>query len=158
MKFKTQIVCILLFSYFSNAYAQKDLTIEKLVHDSGIIITGNVTKIESEWDNSKKNIWTYVTIDCDQYLKGNNNQNDKLIVKIPGGIVGNIGQDVSGTPKFSMNEYVFCFLGKDINGGYYVNGWNQGKFTFNNGKWIRNNSEFSAGVIDYVKNLVNNNK
>lgn len=148
---KQLAVCLLYFStIFSFSYAQ-ERAIEKLIKDSETIIIGKVSKIESEME-ADKNIWTYVTIECNQFLKGN--KKIEVIIRIPGGEVGNLGQYVSGAPKYEINEEVLNFLSQDINGAYYVNGWEDGKYTHKNGNWIQKNSIYPEQFIETVKNIV----
>lgn len=144
-------VCILYFSiFFSFSYAQEQ-AIEKLIKDSEVIIIGKVLKIESEMEIDK-NIWTYVTIECNQYLKGN--KKNEVIVRIPGGEVGDLGQYVSGTPKYEINEEVLNFLSRGINGTYYVNGWEDGKYTHKNGNWIQKNSAYPEQFIRTLQSII----
>lgn len=143
--------CILYFSiFFSLSYAQ-ERNIEELVRNSELIIIGKVLKIESKMETDK-NIWTYVTIECKQNLKGK--YKNEVILRIPGGEVGNLGQYVSGAPKYEIDEEVLSFLGLDINYTYYVNGWEHGKFTHQDGKWLQKNSTYSEKFTETIKNIV----
>jgi len=135
---------------FSLAYSQ-EITLEKLIKDSAVIVIGKVKKIESKIEG-EKNIWTYVTIECKQYLKGN--KKIELTVRIPGGEVGELGQYVSGTPKYKVGEEVLSFLGQDTMGTYYVNGWENGKYTYKDGHWMQNNLMQSETFIDRIKSII----
>lgn len=60
---------LLLFIYSSLLYAQPN-SLATSVKNSKLIVLGTVINIQSQWDKDKRNIWTYITIDVKQYLKG----------------------------------------------------------------------------------------
>lgn len=143
--------CIMYLLFFSSFSYTQERAMEKLIKDSEVIIIGKVLKIESEM-GADKNIWTYVTIECNQYLKGN--KKNEVIIRIPGGEVGDLGQYVSDAPKYEINEEVLNFLSQDINGAYYVNGWEDGKYTHKNGNWIQKNSVNPEQFIKTVQYII----
>lgn len=150
--FKILEAFILLFlTPFSLVYSQQ-VTLEKLVKNSDVIVIGKVIKIECKIEKGK-NIWTYVTLECKQYIKGN--ERAELTVRIPGGEVGDLGQYVSGTPKYKVGEEVLNFLEQDTMGTYHVNGWKNGKYSHKNGNWIQNNSKQPDSFISKLESMVN---
>jgi len=72
------------------------------------IIRGQVVAVESYWNPDKTNIYTNITILIREYLKGNGPR--EMILKIPGGRVGNKVQRVSDTPQFSVGDDHVIFL------------------------------------------------
>ena len=72
------------------------------------IIRGQVVTVESYWNPEKTLIYTNVTVLIDEYLKGDGNK--KIILKIPGGTVGNKTQSVSDTPQFREGDYEVILL------------------------------------------------
>lgn len=123
------------FLLFPNFYAQNNFNLQKISNEADIIITGIVTKVNSQWDMDKKNIWTYITIAPDEYLKGKE-KTKEITIKLIGGIVGEIGMEVSGVPEFKTFERTLLFLKEDAGGNYKIADWDQGKFTYSNKKWI----------------------
>ena len=73
---------------------------------------------------SGKGIFTYVTIDAQQYIKGSGNWT--VVIRVPGGQVDGITQVVSDTPSFTLGEKTIVFLQQK---DFPVVGWHQGKFT-----------------------------
>jgi hypothetical protein len=130
----------------------QQVLLKKIINDSKLIVVGRVTNIESRL-GAGKNIWTYVTLKCDHFLKGDSI--DKIIIKIPGGIVGDLGQSVSGTPKYLLDELTLNFLGQKNDGEYYVNGWESGKYTYQNGVWIQRNRRCPQDFIAQIKSMIN---
>lgn len=116
----------------------KDMTIE-----SDNIITGKVINKESYWENGK--IFTDVTVSVGQNIKGK--PENKILVQVSGGVVGDIYAQVSDVPLFEDNEEVLLFLK-----GNQVVGWNQGKYTIQNDK-VKENDE---SVTEFIHNIKQN--
>ena len=132
MLYKTKYLVIfsLFFTlYYLPAVAQNKSTLKQLALDSDVILSGKVLNQNSDWNKSKSKIYTIVTIEVDEYLKGNINE-QRITVKHPGGEVDNIGELYSHMPKFSNYEEVFLFTKKNDDGINYkvVNG-EEGKLT-----------------------------
>jgi hypothetical protein len=136
------VLTLLISIYVPNAAALvikkslKDMTIE-----SDDIITGKVINKESYWENGK--IFTDVTVSVGQNIKGK--PENKIIVQVPGGVVGDIYAQVSDVPLFEDKEEVLLFLK-----GNQVVGWNQGKYAIRNDK-VRENDESVTEFIDNIK-------
>jgi|WetSurMetagenome_2_1015567.scaffolds.fasta_scaffold107930_2 hypothetical protein len=137
---------------FSTLQAQERI-FERIIKDSQFIILGNVKSINSNWDDGKRNIWTYITFEPKQFLKGNINSKE-IVIKIPGGKIGNIEEIVSGTPKYKVGEFTITFLGKENEKYYYVNGWDEGKYTYKEGKWVKKEVIYSDQLIPTIKSIV----
>ena len=63
----------MLFLFPSSISYSQEKALAKLIEDSNVIITGSVKNIKYEWE--KGNIWTYVSIERSQILKGDNKLN-----------------------------------------------------------------------------------
>lgn len=144
--YKSVVVLILLISFVQLSVVQtaSALVIEKsldnIVRDSEDIITGTVTDKVSYWKDG--NIFTNVTIYAKNHIKGK--LDDKFVVTIRGGTVGNIRADVSDVPLFKKNEEVLVFL-KD---GKVV-GWKQGKYAIDGGVVKGTNGD----INDFIKGI-----
>ena len=106
-------------------------SIEELTSQADSILIGKVKKIESQWNEEKTLIYTYVTISVKQHTKTLSGVGEvqEIIVKVPGGEVGNIGLKVSDTPQFREGEEVFLFLRREKLPLFSVTGLFQGKYT-----------------------------
>ncbi|MEJ2614799.1 MAG: hypothetical protein P8Z35_07570, partial [Ignavibacteriaceae bacterium] len=71
-----------------------------------------VTKQKSSWNKNKTRIYTEATLQVDEFLKGNHSSGN-IIVKYPGGEVGDVGELYTHMPRFENNEEVLVFLKKD---------------------------------------------
>ena len=111
----------LLLSNNSSAMMRK-VDLSYLAHEAQYICYGQVEDLKSEWNESSTLIFTTVTLSVfesvDQKSPG------VVTFKIPGGIVGDIGQKNSNSPNFQLNEKIIVFItpNSSIAGGY------QGKF------------------------------
>ncbi len=110
-------------------------SLEELTSGADSILIGEVKKIESQWNEEKTLIYTYVTISVSQYTKtlSSVKQVQEIIIKMPGGEVGDIGLKVSDTPQFREGEEVFLFLRKKLP-LFSVAGLFQGKYTIEEGR------------------------
>ena len=111
-------------------------SIEELTSEADSILIGKVKKIESQWNEEKTLIYTYVTISVKQHTKTllGVGEVQEIIVKVPGGEVGGIGFKVSDTPQFREGEEVFLFLRMEKLPLFSVAGLFQGKYTIEEGR------------------------
>jgi len=102
---------------------------KNLSENSDVILEGKVVKQNSSWNQNKTRIYTEVTVEVDEYLKGNRG-NKTLIVTTPGGEVGEVGELYSHMPSFSKDEEVLLFVKKDKKDeSYKVLNGEEGKLT-----------------------------
>lgn len=113
---------------FSVNAAENPKSVKELTEKAESIIIGKVAKQTSEWDKSRTTIYTTITVDVDEYLKGDEKEKRQTI-KIPGGKVGDIGLKVIGAPTFDTGEKALLFLGPQTNGSKERSliGWNKTK-------------------------------
>lgn len=107
--------------------------LNQLVKESSDIIIGKVTDKKSEWNENKTKIFTEVTINVNEAVKGD--AAGTIKIKFKGGQVTNpdgtgVGMGVSDTPKFDINEEVFVFLQNEKDAKIFkVTANYQGKFS-----------------------------
>jgi hypothetical protein len=132
------IIALILFGFLginSVMALMIKMTTPELTKHSQAIIRGKVTDMRSEWDPERRFIWTLVTISVSKSIKGDNLPGQEIIIKIPGGVVGQIGQVTEDTPIFKKGEDVLLFInpltyrGKKV---FRVTGKFQGKHTIKN--------------------------
>ncbi|GEM_PF-2282631 len=58
-----------------------------------LIVIGTVTSMTCKWDKNKKDIYAYIAIKCDDWLKGK--RLNKITIKSWGGEIGDKGISVS---------------------------------------------------------------
>ena len=115
----------------ASAAVMPERSLADLVSIADVICTGQVLSLDSQWDPDQDMIVTIVTLEVEEYLKGSGEPT--LQIQVPGGIVGDEGLKVTGTPVFQEQERVVLFLKSgrtDRPGGqrHHVVSWAQGKF------------------------------
>src|SRR5690606_37478934 len=70
------------------------LDIATLTEKSEVVIIGTVNSRESRWDADKTGIWTHHDVTVSETLKGEHLATRDVVIR--GGMVGEIGQHVSG--------------------------------------------------------------
>lgn len=136
-----------------NAFSQEKNSLENLTMRADIIIIGTVTEIKSQWNKDKTRIWSFVKINFEENIKGNNIQ-DEVTIRVLGGEIDGIGMKVSNSPEFELKQRFLCFLQKDTNNTFAVVGWEAGKFIFQNGIWSNKISKISNTKIIELKKSI----
>jgi len=140
MKPKVLILTLLLLIIFIGAnsiqvYATTviKMDFDSIVKSADVIISGKVVEIEAKREinptTSKYSIYTHVTIELDDKLKGDIKDNFYTI-RILGGVIPGeeIGEAMAGAPKFKKGQEVFLFLKNDKTLYSPVIGFSQGRF------------------------------
>ena len=85
-------------------------TLEEMARMSPVIVRASVGSMQSTWTEDQHSIETWVELQVTDVLKGKVPKGATLIVRNPGGVVGNIGARVAGAPKFTPGEDTLLFL------------------------------------------------
>lgn len=102
------------------------LDLEQLTRSSDAIVIGKVSRVSSRWTKDQRLIVTEVAITVSERLKGG--AEETVTVVQPGGVVGTVGQRVSGLPQFNKGDEVVLFLEQQSPRAFLVTGMAQGKF------------------------------
>jgi hypothetical protein len=94
---------------------------------------GRVQSTGAAWNAEGTRIQTRVIVAIEEQLKGDSGASSVLIL-VPGGEVGSIGQKVSGAPAFTVGERVFLFLQENSHGVFRIVGLFQGKYEIRGGE------------------------
>ena len=84
------------------------LTMEELTARSALVVQARVQRSDVGWDDAHAKIWTWTELVVNQTLKGP--ALATVLVKQPGGVVGEVGMEVSGVATFKPGEEVVLFL------------------------------------------------
>ena len=112
--FRSIIFCAVLMALLLQFEAHSQTMqaeIKNLSKGADMIVTGKVVDQTSQWNSEKSRIYTNVTIQVDEFLKGTNNQN-RIVITHLGGEVGDVGETYSHVPTFKDDEDVLVFLKK----------------------------------------------
>lgn len=119
------IICFLLLSPIESMGQVKNMSAKDLTEKSTAVLHGKCKKLNSEWNEDRSIILTYVTIEPEEYIKGN--LGSEVIVTVPGGRVDNIIYEVSEMPVFTEGEEVVAFIWTNPAGKNLVTGGFKGK-------------------------------
>src|ERR1044072_2794897 len=95
------------------------LSDDELIADSRFIITGNVRRVFSAWDDAQTAVWTYVEVRPDRFLKGIL-PGRTLVLQQLGGTAGSSGMRVYGQPQFTRGQQVLLYLNTGPDGTLHV--------------------------------------
>jgi hypothetical protein len=110
------------------AYATSavQLDVAALTEKSSLIVVGTVDSKECKWDAGKAGIWTHYELTVAETLKGTHEKSREVVIR--GGVVGEIGQHVSGAGSLDKGAEYVLFLWKDDDGRLRLQGMRQGAF------------------------------
>jgi len=115
------VVFVLSFSFLncSKSYATRELQESNLdvAKRSEAIVVARCISSESRWNDEGTLIFTYVTFEIQDTIKGKDPK-DKLTLKLIGGQVGDVIQTVPDLPAFNEEGEVMLFLGPINKDGY----------------------------------------
>jgi hypothetical protein len=101
-------------------------TVQELTEKSEMIFTGKVSDMKSEWDEQKTKIYARVTVEVDEFLKGET-QHATLVITHLGGEVDEVGELYTHVPRFKKDEEVLVFVKKDKEDNLRITGGADGK-------------------------------
>src|ERR1043166_3558246 len=99
-----------------------------LVSTATAIVLADVKAIESRWDPATRRIFTVITLDVRDSLKGEIPLGP-LTIRQLGGRVAGMQAWVEGSPEFTVGERVLVFLSRNADGTLRVAHFYQGKFS-----------------------------
>jgi hypothetical protein len=153
------LITVLLFGSQNLHLAQSiQSDIKNLSQGADMIITGKVVDQKSQWNSDNSRIFTNVTIQVDEYLKGSDNQ-DRIVITHLGGEVGSVGETYSHIPTFIDDENVLLFVKKSAKDeSLSVFEGEEGKLTFyqnkNTGEKVTSNNIKASDIKKEIKSFV----
>lgn len=124
-------VCLLVFLLVSGASLVSmtlvDASLQELTVESDKIVIGTITDIQYQWaDDTRRSIVTNITVEINNYLKGDDGSATVVFRQI-GGQIGDFGQHVDGNPVFKAGDEVALFLVAH-RGSYWVHSFALGAY------------------------------
>jgi hypothetical protein len=114
-------------SMAASATTMVGMNLSELALRAGAIVHGHITDIRSDWNETRTHIFTFATLQADDYLKGD--LGPTITVLSWGGRVGPFHEVIPGTPEFKAGEEVVLFLSVQAPQYPAVLGLSQGKFS-----------------------------
>jgi dipeptidyl aminopeptidase/acylaminoacyl peptidase len=107
------VVALLLVPSAVRATVVIDETIEDMARASTVVVRGRVLQVQPQLEESSGRIYTYADIQVLEVFKGAGT--GSILVKSPGGEIGNRGTVVAGAAKFVSGQDTVLFLEQSPN-------------------------------------------
>ena len=130
--------------------------LKTLTKNSEVVLIGKVSKQESKWNENKSAIYTDVTIEVNEYLKGKTEEKS-ITVSHLGGEVGEVGELYTHIPTFKEQEEMVLFVKMNKNDGKYrVYNGDNGKIEIIENNNSKEKFTKSNKKVDDLRNEINN--
>ena len=96
-------------------------TLQKM---SESVVHANVVDVRSAWNDEGSAIFTFVTLEVTGRLHGV--AQGQIVVRVPGGTVGDFTSEMEGAPKFQQGDEVVAFISRWDDGVAMVAGYAEG--------------------------------
>ena len=107
---------------FGSTFLKVDIpTLRKM---SEAVVKARVVEVRSSWNAEGSAIFTYATLEVKGRLTGQ--AEDQLVVRIPGGTVGNFTSIMEGAPELTVGDDVVAFIARWDDGAPMIAGYAQG--------------------------------
>jgi len=140
------LAAFLLFHAAESKAQVRKMSVKDLTNESSAVLYGKCKKTECKWNENRSILFTYVTIDPEEYLKGD--LGPSAVIAIPGGRVDNVIYEVSETPFFTEGEEVVAFIWTNPAGKNLVTGGHQGKMKIEKDNKTGKRYVTGAGIDD----------
>ncbi len=125
VKVRGLLLLTVLSAVLANATTLLALDVPALTRGSSVVVRATVRSIDTRWTKDGGRIMTDALLEVTEPWKGAPAR--QVIVMQPGGVVGEIGQLVHGTARFTVGEDVVVFL-EPRGDRFLLTGMLQGKF------------------------------
>lgn len=98
--------------------------IPTLKNMSESVVQASVLDVRSAWNDEGSAIFTYVTLGVKGRLHGTSE--NQIVVRVPGGTVGNFTSEMEGAPQFRRGDQIVAFIARWYDGVPMVAGYAQG--------------------------------
>ena len=127
-------VVFLMFAIFVNVLAPVTVCattligadLGELTHAAIAVVRGRVAAVQGRWTDDRSAIETIVTLDVDEYWKGD--LGPTVQFRVAGGLLGRFRSVVVGAPRFAVDDRVVVFLGTKGPMIPFVVGFSQGVY------------------------------
>jgi hypothetical protein len=106
----------------ASTFLKVDLPTLKKMSES--VVHAKVVDMRSAWNDEGSAIFTWVTLDVKGRLHGT--APDQIVVRVPGGTVGDFTSEMEGAPRFVVGDEVVTFIARWHDGVAMVAGYAEG--------------------------------
>ena len=106
----------------ASTFLKVDIPTLKRMSES--VVRANVVDVRSAWNDEHTGIFTYVTLDVKGRLHGN--ADNQIVVRVPGGTVGDFTTKMEGAPEFEVGDDIVAFIARWQDGVPMISGYAAG--------------------------------
>lgn len=128
LSFSLSLLCVLAAFSFVSATSVVIPSDDEMIIGARAIVRGQVVSVASSLDLQRDIVFTYITLRVQEVFKGKITTGE-IVIKEPGGVAGNRGSMIFGTPEFKTGEDVLLFLDTWADGSLRVHNWFLGKYS-----------------------------
>ena len=126
----------------ASTFLKVDIPTLKTMSES--VVQANVVDVRSAWNDEGSAIFTFVTLEVTGRLHGT--AEGLIVVRVPGGTVGEFTSEMEGAPKFQQGDEVVAFISRWRDGVAMVAGYAEGLSRVNHDQ--RGNLMLKGGLAD----------
>lgn len=104
------LIAVCSVSTRSSATVVKAHTLDEKTQISSLIVRGTVKSVAADWFETNKSAQTLITLKVSEVLKGTIPQTREIVIRQPGGKIGDFDHRVEGVSRWEANEEVIMFL------------------------------------------------
>jgi hypothetical protein len=106
-------------------------TLDELLREATLVARVRTGDPSCAFDETGSLIWTHTGVEILERWKGDATPGR---ISEPGGVVGSLGQEVPGAPRYVAGAGYVVFLHQDLFGRWRTTGWIQGSFRVEDGQ------------------------
>src|SRR5258706_5509671 len=92
----------------ASTFLKVDIPTLKKMSES--VVRAKVVDVQSAWNDEGSAVFTYVTLEVKGRLHGS--APDQIVVRVPGGTVGDFTSEMEGAPQFSKGDHIVAFIAR----------------------------------------------
>jgi hypothetical protein len=112
----------------------RHLPLEEQAHTAALVVVAVAAGQNCAWGSNNDIIYTDTQFRVEEWVKGQG-AGESLTSRQLGGVIGEMGQSVAGTPKFHTGNRYVLFLAERGDGRYRVVGFSQGAYPVVRSVW-----------------------
>ncbi len=151
-RIRPALALTLLLALPATATIVRYLPLEEQAHTAAVVVVAVAGEQNCAWGGNNALIYTDTRFRVEQWVKGRGAA-ETLVARQLGGVIGDVGQSVAGTPVFRTGGRYVLFLAERGDGRYRVVGFSQGAYpvvSSEGGKRKVVSSLASAGGVELV--------
>ena len=120
------VLLLLVAAHDARATILRMVPLEDQARDAELVVVAVAGQKNCVWGDGQKLIFTDIDFKVERWVKGSGGES--VVARRIGGVIGDIGQTVAGSPQFRTGGRYVLFLEPTEGGRYRVVGFSQGAY------------------------------